>query len=174
VKNGGAASAIGRPTNGITATIPIGQQPQALVYVPNAVPEGDGTANLTPLGEAGKASHLALVPPDGAAGAARATVSVNSLGALDLLQVAVSGLKPASDYTLWLTPARTPSFAEKEALVTFKTNIAGAQVAQTIGPLRKVLTERPTRDDAGNERFLLVTAAGAETPELIQSEPAAR
>ncbi|HEX8679109.1 MAG TPA: DUF305 domain-containing protein [Chthoniobacterales bacterium] len=170
LENGDAVSAIDTETNAIVATIPIGQQPQALVYVPNAVPEGDGTANLTPLGEAGKAAHLALAAPEGSTGSGRATVSVNSLGALDLLQAAVSGLKPTSDYTLWLTSSRTAPFGEKEALVNFKTNLAGAQVAQTIGPLRKVLTEAPTGDEASGERFLLVTAAGSDTPELIQTD----
>jgi YVTN family beta-propeller protein len=172
LENGDAVSAIDTATNTIVATIPIGQQPQALVYVPNAVPEGDGMANLTPLGDAGKASHLALIAPEGNAGSARATVSVNSLGALDLLQIAVSGLKPTSDYTLWLTTSRTAPFGDKEPLVTFKTNLAGAQVAQTIGPLRKVLTEATTSDNRSGERFLLVTAGGSDVPELVQSEPA--
>ena len=31
-------------------TIPIGQAPQGVAYVPNAVPQGDGTQNLQPLG----------------------------------------------------------------------------------------------------------------------------
>ena len=64
-------------TNTIIATIPIGQQPQALVYVPDAVPNGDGSANLTPLGDTGKAAHLKLAPPQGNDSWARATVSVN-------------------------------------------------------------------------------------------------
>ena len=45
----------------------------------------DGSANLTPLGDIGKAEHLKLAPPPGNDSSARATVSVNSLGALDLL-----------------------------------------------------------------------------------------
>ena len=65
------------------------------------MPRSDGTANLTPLGEAGKAAHLTLLlPPQSDKSAAHATVSVNSLGALDLLQMAVSGLKPGQSYTL--------------------------------------------------------------------------
>jgi hypothetical protein len=105
-----------------------------------AVPIGDGTSNLMPLAEAGKASHLTLIALEGSGSAAHATVSVNSLGPLDLLQVAVSGLKPGKMYRLWLVASRTQPFGQKEELVTFKTNLAGAQIAQTIGPLRQVLT----------------------------------
>jgi hypothetical protein len=36
------------------ARIPIGQAPQAVVYVPNAAPDGSGTTNLEPLGFAGR------------------------------------------------------------------------------------------------------------------------
>ena len=52
---------------------------------------------------------------------------MNSLGALDLLQVAVSGLKPNPSYTLWLVKSRAAPFGNKEALVTFKTNLTGAK-----------------------------------------------
>jgi len=170
LENEDAVSAIDTSTNTIIATIPIGQQPQALVYVPNAVPNGEGSANLTPLGDIGKAEHLKLAPPPGNDSSARATVSVNSLGALDLLQAAVSGLKPTSSYTLWLVTSRIAPFGNKEALVTFKTNLAGAQVAQAIGPLRQVLTRADASASQPNERFLLVTQEGSDTPELIQND----
>ncbi|MEO8352656.1 MAG: hypothetical protein ABI680_13040, partial [Chthoniobacteraceae bacterium] len=154
----------------VLANIPIGQQPQALVYVPEAVPEGDGTANLIPLGETGKAAHLTLAAPE-AGGTARATVSVNAVGPLDLLQAAVTGLKPGQNYTLWLVTSRTVPFGKKDALATFKTNIAGAQIVQAIGPLRQVL-DRTGRDAAGEapDRFLLVTPADSDAPELVQAE----
>ena len=53
LENQDAVAAIDTLTNTVLATIPVGQQPQALVYIPGAVPTGDGTANLMPLGEAG-------------------------------------------------------------------------------------------------------------------------
>jgi len=172
LENEDAVSAIDTSTNTIIATIPIGQQPQALVYVPNAVPNGEGSANLAPLGDIGKAEHLKLAPPPGNDSSARATVSVNSLGAFDLLQAAVSGLKPTSSYTLWLVSSRTAPFGNKAALVTFKTNLAGAQVAQAIGPLRQVLTRSDASASQPDERFLLVTQEGSDTPELIQNDNA--
>ena len=169
LENQDAVIAIDAHTNTVLATIPVGQQPQALVYVPDAVPEGDGTANLVSLGEAAKATHLTLVPPlQNGRSAARATVSVNSLGALDLLQIAVSGLKPGHSFTLWLVTSRTAPFGDKEALVTFKTNVAGAQVAQAVGPLRRVLTQPGAGGGRPEERFLLVTEVAGNTPQLIQ------
>src|SRR6202007_2416453 len=64
LENADRLAAIDTLTNKVIATIPIGQAPQALNYVPDAVPQGDGTANLQPLGLAGQATHLSLVPVD--------------------------------------------------------------------------------------------------------------
>ncbi|MDB6123091.1 MAG: hypothetical protein JWQ71_2084 [Pedosphaera sp.] len=169
LENQDAVVAIDTLKNTVLATIPIGQQPQALVYVPQAVPEGEGTNNLVPLGDAGKAAHLNLIAPESSGGLAHATVSVNVLGPLDLLQAAVSGLKPKQKYTLWLVESRTAPFGQKEALVTFETNVAGAQVAQAIGPLRKVLTSPNEKQD--QQRFLLLTQADNDLPALIQKAP---
>jgi YVTN family beta-propeller protein len=172
LENQDAVIAIDTLANKILATIPIGQQPQALVYVPDAVPTGDGTANLMPLAEAGKGAHLTLIAPEGSRSAAHATVSVNSLGPLDLLQIAVSGLKPGKMYRLWLVASRTAPFEQKEELVTFKTNLAGAQIAQTIGPLRQVLTSANGKTAGlAQQRFLLVTPADSDTAEVIQKTP---
>jgi hypothetical protein len=107
--------------------------------------------------------------PQGAALPAHATVSVNAIGPLDLLEVAVSGLRPGRSYTLWLGASRTAPFGQREPLVTFKTNVAGAQVAQAIGPLRQVLGEdRRDRSEQESERFLVVTDAQTDALELIE------
>jgi YVTN family beta-propeller protein len=171
LENQDAVAAIDTSTNTILATVPVGQQPQALVYVAEAVPLGEGTVNLLPLGEAGNAAHLTLTAPGGGENPARATVSVNALGPLDLLQVAASGLKPGQTYTLWLVTSRTAPFGQKQALVTFKANPAGAQVAQAVGPLRRVLARGSQGAvEPGDARFLLLTRADSDVPELIQTE----
>jgi YVTN family beta-propeller protein len=171
LENQDAVIAIDTIANKILATIPIGQQPQALVYVPEAVPTGDGTSNLLPLGDAGKAAHLTLVP-EGGGGAAHATVSVNSLGPLDLLQMAVSGLRPGQTYRLVLVTSRTQPYGQKEEVARFKTNLAGAQVVQTLGPFRQVLTSDKEKNAmADHERFLLVTSAESDAAELIEKVP---
>ena len=171
LENQDAVIGIDTQTNTVVATIPVGQQPQALVYVPVAVPEGDGRANLAPLGEAGRAAHLAMAPPPGRdAGAGRATVSVNAVGPLDLVQVAATGLQPGRAYTLWLAASPRAPFGRKEALATFKANPAGAQVVQAVGPLRQVLAGTPGAPPA-DRRFLVITPADADGSVLVQVAP---
>src|ERR1700675_1597946 len=105
LENGGAAVAIDTLTNKVITNIPIGQTTQALVYVPNAVPDGPGTANLTPLGEAGNSARLHLEAGGTAFPNAQASVAVNSLGLLDLVEIAAEGLTPTSQYQVYLADA---------------------------------------------------------------------
>ncbi|MEV4582295.1 DUF305 domain-containing protein [Nonomuraea jabiensis] len=169
LENQDAVAAIDAMTNRLIATIPIGQQPMALVYVPRAVTSGAGTANLSPRGQAATAGHLEMTAPPGTGGRGHATVSVNAMGPLDTLEIAASGLTAGSAYTLWLVSSRTAPFVKRQELVTFKANISGAQIAQAIGPLREALTSSDTARN--QQRYLLVTKAGTDTPVLIQKSP---
>src|SRR5262249_38764391 len=96
------AVAIDTLTNKVIANIPIGQTTQALMYVPNAVPSGAGTDNLMPLGQAGNTARLRLEAAGTALPDAQASVAVNSLGLLDLVQIAAAGLAPNSQYQVYL------------------------------------------------------------------------
>jgi YVTN family beta-propeller protein len=87
-------------TNAKIAEIPMGQSPQALVYVPDAVPSGPGTENLVPLASSIRARAIDLVPPLGS-GSARATVWIRSLGSVDGVDVYARGLMPTTTYTLF-------------------------------------------------------------------------
>jgi YVTN family beta-propeller protein len=167
LENQDAVAAIDTLTNQVIATIPIGQQPQALCYVPNAVPEGDGLANLMPLGETGTAVHVTLTAPEGSGNSGHATVSINALGPLDLLQIAVSGLEPKQEYQVWLVASPAAPFGEKQPLPKFTTNRSGAQVVQAIGPLRRVVTGEGAAA-ADERRFLLVTKVNSGEPVLTQ------
>jgi hypothetical protein len=60
--NGDRLTAIDTLTNKVIMTSPIGQAAQAVVYVPNAVPQGAGTQGLQPLGVAGEAAHFTMAP----------------------------------------------------------------------------------------------------------------
>ncbi|MDX3852751.1 DUF305 domain-containing protein [Streptomyces sp. AK02-01A] len=168
LENQDAVIAVDTLRNQVIATIPVGQQPQQLLYVPRAVPSGSGTANLQPLGVAGHAGHLTLSAPKGSGGRAHATVSVNALGALDLLQVAATGLEPGKNYKLWLTQNRAAPFGRKEVLTMFTTNVAGAQVSQAIGLLREVLTPTEAAKSRARERFLIITSADSDDPVAVQ------
>ena len=58
--------------------VPIGQAPQGVAYVPDAVPRGGGLTGLVPLGQAGEAAHLTLGPSSGQNPVAPASVSLFS------------------------------------------------------------------------------------------------
>jgi len=133
LENGDTVQAIDTKTNRVTATIPVGQLPQALVYVPRATTSDQGTANLKPLGPATEAQHIEMKPPANARSAARASVSINSLGLIDNLQIAATGLEPKKKYRLMLVGG-----AEQQGLAVLTAGIGGAAIAQTLGPLKHI------------------------------------
>ena len=124
-------------SNKVVGSVPTGQLPQALVYVPGAVKTGTGTANLTPLDAAKATLTLSLTAPSGPA---RATVSVNPLGLVDLVQIVATGLAPSTDYVLKLTGMD----GQAQEIAGFKTSPVGIASAQTIGPVKKLLTNGDT------------------------------
>jgi YVTN family beta-propeller protein len=172
LENGAHCVAIDTLNNKVIANIPIGQTTQALVYVPGAVSDGDGTSNLMPLGLAGESSHIEMLSPSGAASNARATVAVNSLGVIDLLQIAVSGLQPGHEYQLFLVDSLTKLDASRIGLAKFKTWPNGAAVAQAIGPLRTVVASaNSAASPEPEQRYLIVIPIGSDQPVLQQRLP---
>jgi YVTN family beta-propeller protein len=156
-ENGGAAAAIDTLTNKVITDIPIGQTTQALVYVPNAVPAGDGTDNLAPLGEAGNIARLHLEAGGTALPNAQASVAVNSLGLLDLVEIAAEGLAPRAQYQVYLAESNHPPFGKLQPLAVLKTNPDGAGIVQAIGPLKILSNGRPASSNTLPQRFLIVS-----------------
>jgi YVTN family beta-propeller protein len=156
LENGEMALAIDTLTNKVLAQIPIGQTTQALVYVPNAVPAGDGTSNLMPLGVAGDTARLHLEAAGSSLPNAEASVAVNSLGLLDLVQIAAVGLMPNSQYEVFLAENQNGRpFGKLEPLAILATNPDGGGIIQAIGPL-KALADGAGAAEA-RPRFLIVT-----------------
>ena len=155
LENGEHCAAIDTLTNKVIATIPIGQTTQALVYVPNAVVNGSGTENLMPLGAAANTDRLHLEAGGSALPQAQASVAVNSLGLLDLVQIAAKGLGPKESYQVYLAESNQSPFGKLEPLAVLKTNPDGAGIVQAIGPL-KVLAGKAS-DASASQRFLIVT-----------------
>src|SRR5215510_1076015 len=155
LENGEHCVAIDTIANKVIANIPIGQTTQALVYVPNAVPSGAGTENLMPLGTAANTARLRLEPGGTALPNAQASVAVNSLGLLDLVQIAAKGLAPQASYQVYLDESNKSPFGKLEPLAVLKTNPDGAGIVQAIGPL-KVLAGKDSRPSA-SQRFLIIT-----------------
>jgi hypothetical protein len=168
LENSVEAVTIDTLSNRVIARMPIGQTSQALVYVPNAVPDGPGTDNLVPLAEAGNTARLRLEAAGSALPEARATVAVNSLGLLDLIQIAAEGLTPKSQYQVYLADSDRPPYAHVQALAILKTNPDGAGIAQSIGPL-KVLAPSSA---APSRRFLIVTEANDASKVVLRQASA--
>jgi YVTN family beta-propeller protein len=171
LENADAFEAIDTLTNKVIATIPIGQAPQAVAYVSNAVPDGDGLQNLQPLGVAGQATHLTLVPfgHAGPAGSAPPTsVSLFDQGLLQVLQASVTGLRPKQPYVLAFSN-QADGGGTLEPLATFSTNPAGSAIVNAVGPFRQVVQG----EDKVQRRYLVIvsgTSTQLGAPVQIQAQ----
>lgn len=161
LENADALAAIDTATQRVVANVPIGQAPQAIAYVPDAVPEGDGTQNLQPLGVAGQVSHLTLAPAGASAAAAPTSVSLFDQGLVQVLQASVTGLQPKAPYVLALADNADGS-GNVQPLASFMTNPAGSAIVNSIGPIRQVVTpdhaptHAPTNAATDKRRYLMV------------------
>lgn len=127
LENGDAVDVIDSASNKVIARVPVGQAPQALVYVSNAVPHGDGITNLVPSANS-EPINIALKP---AAGEAKGFVVARNLGVVDSLEVSLFKLKPQTAYSVYVTGQATP-------VASFKTNPMGMANGTAIGPMRDV------------------------------------
>jgi YVTN family beta-propeller protein len=164
LENADGMTAIDTMTNKVIATSPVGQAPQAINYVPNAVPEGDGTAGLQPLGVAGQAVHLSL----GAAHAGKAahdgdkeatSVSLFDQGLIQILQASVTGLDPKQPYVLALA-RELDGKGPLEPLSAFMTNPAGSAIVNATGPIRQIVHG----EDKTPRRYLVIAQGRADNP----------
>lgn len=159
LENADAMVAIDALTNTVIGNVPIGQGPQAIAYVPGAVPQGDGLQGLQPLGVAGQAAHLTLAAAamqEGAEAKAAAptTVTLFDQGLIQVMQAAVTGLEPGKPYVLALAQKPDGS-GEVEPLSGFMTNPAGAAIVDALGPIRQIV-----QGQQGSERRYLVVLPG--------------
>jgi YVTN family beta-propeller protein len=146
-------------TNKVIATNQVGQTPQAVVYVPQAVPDtgtgnaamsmmerstpaGPETEGLRPLGIAGQTVQLWMVPAGQGATAggekSPTSVSLFDQGLVQVLEAAVTGLEPRKPYLLALANEPTGGGA-LEPLQGFMANPAGSAIVNAVGPIRQVV-----------------------------------
>lgn len=168
LENGSMAVAIDTLSNRVIANIPIGQTTQALVYVPGAVPDGAGAHNLAPLEEAGNTARLRLQAAGSALPDAQASVAVNSLGLLDLIQIAAEGLAPSTQYQVYLAESDDAPFGKLEPLAILKTNPDGGGIVQAIGPLKTLVAGEARAAGTSSQRFLIVTELKDRTKLVLQ------
>lgn len=145
LENGDAVEAIDTASNKVTAHIPIGQAPQALVYLTHAVPEGDsGMQNLVPRMN-GESVNVALKPV-GKEG--KGFVVARNLGLVDALEVSLFKLKPDTDYSVYVSGQDAP-------VARFRTNAMGMANGTAIGPLRNV-SATLSSEKAGASRIVVM------------------
>jgi YVTN family beta-propeller protein len=156
LENGDAVDVIDTASNKVTARIPVGQAPQALVYVPNAVPQGDGTANLTPRGNS-DAINIALKPTSGDA---KGFVVSRNLGVIDALEVSLFKLKPNTVYSVYVTGQQQP-------VASFKTNAAGGANGTAIGPLREVSNNLSAKEASPSKITVMEGDAAADSSKAV-------
>jgi YVTN family beta-propeller protein len=170
LENADGMAAIDTATNKLIATSPIGQAPQAIVYVPNAVPTGGGTQNLQPLDVAGQAFHLSLgaVESRKTVGSAATAVSEDKAptsvslfdqGLIQVLQASVAGLEAKHPYVLALAHDRDGK-GPLEPLAGFMTNPAGSAIVNATGAIRQVLHG----EDNIVRRYLVIAEGHPDKP----------
>jgi YVTN family beta-propeller protein len=155
LENADRAAVIDTLENRVIAEIPIGQAPQGVAYIPDAVPEGDGMGDLQPLAVAGEAAHLTLGAPGGKA---VTQVTLFNQGLVQVLQAAVTGLAPGKPYTLALSE-KADGGGALQPLAAFMTNPAGAAIVDTVGPIRQIV--QATQDD--QRRYLVIVPGSADS-----------
>ena len=158
LENADAAAVIDTATNKVIATIPLGQGPQGVAYVPRAVPEGPGTNNLQPLGIAANSAHLQMIDKDGNVAT---QVTLFDQGLVQVLQAAATGLVPKMSYVLALAD-NAKGTGKLQPLASFVTNPAGAAIVNALGPIRQIVDGI----DGGTKRFLVIAMG---TPAAIGS-----
>ncbi|RYG86791.1 MAG: hypothetical protein EON59_09130, partial [Alphaproteobacteria bacterium] len=157
LENGDKVDVIDTAKQKVVAEIPIGQAPQALVFVPGAVPDGAGTQNLMPLKTGPENLTLSLKAPEGATGSGM--VVSRNLGLVDTIDVSIAKLKPMTEYGVFFE-------GQDEPVVVLKTNDKGAGMASSIGPVRTI--GAPREPTAGKEPRLVVVEGlkGTASPVL--------
>ena len=158
LENGDSVAAIDTQTNKVIATIPIGQGPQGVVYVPGAVPAGaDRAANLMPLAVAGQKIQIKL------SGTGASQVTLFDQGQIQILQAAVAGLPPKMPFILGLS-RRADGSGPIEPLAKFMTNPAGSAIVNAIGPLRQIVVEGGPEQ----RRYLVIIDGSSAAGPMLQ------
>lgn len=162
LENADALAAIDTASNTVIATIPVGQAPQAVNYVPGAVPEGEGTQNLQPLGVAGQAAHLSLTTDGKTTGTPPTSITLFDQGLIQVLQASVTGLAPKKPHVLALA-SEPDGTGAIEPLSAFMSNPAGSAIVNAAGPIRQIVQN----EARAQRRYLVITQGTVAQPGAV-------
>jgi YVTN family beta-propeller protein len=127
LENGDAVNVIDTATDKVIDTIPVGQAPQALVYVSGAATGANSTMHLAP--RVNKDAINVQLKPTGKQGTG--FVVVRRLGLFDSIESFLFKLKPETIYNVYVD-------GQTEPVGAFRTNDNGMANGSAIGPLRQV------------------------------------
>ncbi|MEU8118292.1 beta-propeller fold lactonase family protein [Spirillospora sp. NPDC049024] len=124
-----AVDVIDTTTNRVINTIRTGQEPQAVLYAPGAVPSPDSAPGLGRQGLGERVRNVPTVLPDGSAGDAMRPggkgrvleATVRPVGGLDMVQLQARDLRPATTYQAYAVGAS----GRETPLVSFTTDEGG-------------------------------------------------
>jgi len=156
LENGDGVDVIDTASNKVVARAPVGQAPQALVYVSRAVPAGAGTANLVPRANTDPV-NIAL---KAAAGEASGFVVARNLGLTDALEVSLYKLKPETVYSVYASGQATP-------VASFRTNPKGMANGTAIGPMREVANSMSGKQAAASRIVVMEGTAPADADKAV-------
>lgn len=123
--------------------IQIGQSPQALLYAPDAVTTGNGTANLKPLQDA--AATQIIIMQNLAAGNTASTgqLVVRPAGLTDLVEQLFLHLQPNTTYTLALSHSAEAPYSADYVINSFTTDTNGKYAGQSTGLVKSASAVSP-------------------------------
>ena len=156
LENGDAVDVIDTLTQQQIERLPVGYAPQAIVYVPTAVPTGEGLDNLQSPDSKLLALNAALKAPN--KGNAVGSITLRSLGEIDGLDVMVRGLTPNQEYGLYLIGSNSP-----EIITALRTDAKGAGMGTATGTLRERL-EPATRTGGDSKLQLAIAPRKSQNP----------
>lgn len=160
LENGDAVDVIDTITQKRIDRVPVGYAPQALVYVSNAVPIGEGKENLQPPLQMPTLNIGFKSQEDKAVG----HVTIRALGEVDGLEVVVRGLTPNQEYGLYLVDQGTETRAARspEIITALRTDEKGNGMGQATGTLRERL--RSSAREGGKRQQLAIAPRNAQDP----------
>ncbi|MBI0376680.1 beta-propeller fold lactonase family protein [Streptomyces albiflaviniger] len=123
-----AVDVIDTTTNKVIDTVGVGQEPQALVYVPNAAPAGSA-ANLGRQGLSTAPRNVSTTLPDGTPGETmrpdnkgrQLEATIRPVSGLDMIQLQARGLQPTTTYQAYAVQKDGSNIP----LLSFTTDSAG-------------------------------------------------
>ena len=159
LENGDGVDVIDTASDKVIARIPVGQAPQALVYLSNSAKPGKGGDKLVARVNQ-DAINLPLKPT---ASQGTGFAVVRNLGLVDSIEVFLYKLKPATVYNLFVD-------GHPEPVGSVKTTPAGAANGTAIGPLRQLVAQ--LAPGAAKRAGLSVVEAGAgREAAILRSAP---